>query len=221
MADTVWTTARSGIDFSLPTVVLTANGGIPCCYVDPEAGNAADVDTSMSNATASSSSFEQILENIHVPVSLLERPQGGRPLAKFTEYLGGQDNSTSSDTDPDEHLSVCISGPEDKPKSKPSGKASPQLCPVCGVRTASKVTLVHHLSTEHSSSHLFPCVHCDTHFNNAVDLASHVSNLHTKKKIMCCHCDYTAINKSRMHTYVCRHTTSLKCQSCDKGFLMK
>ncbi len=221
MADTVWITARSGIDFSLPTVVLTVNGGIPCHYVDPEVGNAADVDTSTNNATASSSSFEQIPEHICVPVSLLERPQGGRPLVKFAEYPGGKDNSTSLDTDPDEHLSVHISDPKDKPKSKPSGKASPQLCLVCSIRTTSKVTLVHHLCTEHQSSHLFPCANCDTHFNNAADLASHISNSHSKKKIICHHCDYTAVNKSRMCTHVHRHTTGLKYQSCDKGFPMK
>ncbi len=130
-------------------------------------------------------------------------------------------NSTSSETDPDEHLNECDLSTESRQRQKPTGKASPQQCPLCGIGVASKVTLVHHLCSIHLTTYLFPCEHCNTCFNNAADLASHVSNSHSKKKIVCYHCDYSTVNKSRMQIHVHRHTTGLKCSSCDKGFLMK
>ena len=221
MADMVWTTARSGIDFSLPTIVLTTNGGIPCCFLDPDVGNFADVDTSTSNTTVLSLSFEQLPEHERVLLSLLKRPQGGRPLVKVAKYPGDNTTATSSETDPDEHLLERDVMPEGGQKPKPMGKASPQLCPSCGVGVASKATLVHHLRTVHPSSHLFLCVHCDTHFNNSADLASHVSNSQLEKKITSCHCNYSMVNRSRMWIHVHRHTTSLKCLSCDKRFPTK
>ncbi len=63
MKDTVWMTAKSGIDFSLPTIVWTQDGGIPCHYLDPDAGNATDTDMSTSGAMVSSLSFEQLPEH--------------------------------------------------------------------------------------------------------------------------------------------------------------
>ena len=220
MKDTVWMIAKSGIDFSLLTIVLTQDGGIPCHYLDPDARNAMDIDTSTSGAMVSSSSFEQLPEYEQVPFSLLKRPQGGWLLAKVVEYQDDH-NSTSTETDLDEHLNECILSTESRQRWKPTGKALPQQCPSCGVEVASKVNLVHHLCTIHLTTHLFSCEHCDTCFNNAADLASHVSNSHSKKKIVCHHCDYSTVNKSRMCTHVRKHTTGLKCSRCTKGFPMK
>ena len=144
---------REGIDFALPTVVLTANSAIPCCYVDPEAGNAANVDTSSGTVMDTSSSYELSKQQC-VPPSLCERPQGGHPLAKTVDKpeAGDSTSTSSTETDLDEHMEAHEPVVDGGVKGKPTGKPSPQLCPVYCVGTASKVNLVHHLRSVHPST---------------------------------------------------------------------
>ncbi len=222
MEDSVWTTASGGIDFTLPMVVLTANGAIPCCFVDPEVGNAADVDTSSSTVMDTSSSYE-LPKQLCVPPSLCVRPQGRCPLAKAMDKPEVSDSTltSSAETDPDKHIESHKPDVAGGLRDRPTGKPSPQLCPVCWVGTTSKVNLVHHLRTVYPSTRLFPCSKCEIHFNNATDLTSHMSNSHSVKKFVCRHCGYSVVNRSRMHLHMRHHTGGIRYTRCDKGFPMK
>ncbi len=121
MENSVWSTLKSGIDFSYPTMVLVKDGAIPCHLVDLDQCHA-DVDMSLGMSTDTP-------EEITVPANLLCRPAGGRLLALVSENVESQ-SSMSTDIDT---LFVADNNMSGESKAQPLGKASPQLCGVCKV----------------------------------------------------------------------------------------
>ena len=113
MENTVWSTLKSGIDFSYPTVVLVKDGSIPCWLVESDQCNA-DVDTSLGTSTDTP-------DEITVPADLLCRPAGGRPLALVSENVESQ-SFTSTDIDT---LFVTDNDTSGESKVKLMGRASP------------------------------------------------------------------------------------------------
>ena len=173
----VWAAHRTGIDFHDPTIVGTSAGAI-MCYISLCDGEDVDMDTSELQLSTSSDDF--------ILPSLLDRPTGGQQLSAPTEYPEG--DSSSTEMDPDKLLE-CSNVPE-RDHTRPGGRASPQLCCVCKVGLKSKTALASHLKLFHLAAQPYRCSHCDSAFNNAPDLSSHVSNSHQAKKVKCKHCEY-------------------------------
>ncbi len=173
----VWAVHRTGIDFHDPTIVWTSAGAITCYF---SSCDGVDVDLDMSELQLSTSSNNFILP------SLLDRPIGGQLLSAPAEYP--EEDSSSMEMDPDELLE-CSDVPE-RDHARSGGRALPQLCCVCRVGLRSKTVLVSHLKLFHPAARPYSCPYCDSAFNNAPDLSSHISNLHQAKKVKCKHCEY-------------------------------
>ena len=159
----VWAVHRTGIDFHNPTIVWTLAGAITCYF---SSCDGVDVDMDMSELQLSISSNDFIL-----PL-LLDRPTGGRLLSAPAKYP--EEDLSSTKMDPDKLLE-CSNVPE-RDHARLGGRASPQLCCVCKVGLKSKTTLVSHLKLFHPAAQPYRCSHCDSVFNNAPNLSSHVSN---------------------------------------------
>ena len=173
----VWAVHRTGIDFCDPTIVWTSAGAIMCYF---SSCDGVDEDLDISELQPSTSSDDFILP------SLLDRPTGGQPLSAPAEYP--EEDSSSTEMDPDELLEY--SNVLERDHARSGGRALPQLCCVCRVGLKFKTALASHLKLFHPAARPYSCPHCDSAFNNVLDLSSHVSNSHQVKKVKCKHCEY-------------------------------
>ncbi len=88
--DYVWSTSKEGVDFQYPMVIWMTAGALACRSLDPECGNAADVDTSKTSDSAADE--EQF--NAHA----LQWKAGGRPLILSDSTT---DSTENTETDPE------------------------------------------------------------------------------------------------------------------------
>ncbi len=166
----------------------------------------------MTTATTSETSSDPI----SILNTLKDWPHGRRPLTSLPEQAPMMDSSSQTDTniedlfDTDNTIQhVC---------ETPSGKASPQWCPVCRVGLALRTKLAAHLKLYHPDSKNYQCMDCDSAFNTANDLMCHCSNQHSVKKLKCKSCDYWAVTKVWMKLHVCKPTSGLQCDKCGKRY---
>ena len=140
LEDVVWSTARSGLDFAKPMVLLTVNGAFACWPTHEEEQNFADVDTTDTPSDVTP-------EEVAVLPSLLDRPEGGRPLTASAVISdvseSDSDTLSSAETDMDPEEQLLLLSTEHWPGA--GGHHSPQLCPVCHIGLHSKGDLQFHL----------------------------------------------------------------------------
>ncbi len=158
MEDSVWTTARDGVELAYTSLLLTSyNDAILCCEVPNQ-------DLSHEGAAA---------PPLQSPLSI-PRQHRGRPLISIPEYPEQQDSSHSN-TDPIELLDADLVTWAPIPNP---GVAIPRKCPVCGCELISGMALYHHLRDRHPDSRTYQCSICSAAFNNLKERSSHVSNVY-------------------------------------------
>ena len=174
--DSVWSSAREGLDFQFPTIVWTTAGAVACHSLDPDTGVLGDVDMSKTS--------ESVSKDEPMPSVLWECKYGGQPLIPLNINSSEHTTTTtsdSSDMDPDAHYTQQHCQYAKKPCT--SGLASPQHCMLCGVGLELQKLFVFHLRQNHPSMRPYHCVTCDKTFNNAPGLASHMTNVHCERNV--------------------------------------
>ncbi len=165
MADSVWYTARDGLDFSYPTIMLTSfECGIFCALDEQE-------QTELLQAAGPQTPTIKVITD----------PRKGRPLMSVPEYLPQLD-SDQSDTDPE---ALLIEEATVNVPALGTGEVIPCTCPVCKAALTSGIALFHHLRSKHPDEKPYAHDDCQHHFNILKELSFHCLNIHRRCKVSC------------------------------------
>ncbi len=115
-------------------------------------------------------------------------------------------DDSSSETDPDEMFmeESVVHAPD-----MPSGTPQLHICPVCSDSLQSGLALERHLQSLNPLLRSFGCDHCESCFNTARQLSSHVANVHHVHKVACKECEYWTVSRAKMRLHVRKHTKGL------------
>ncbi len=143
-------TAKLGIDFAFPTIMLTSVGfGLLC---EPE---------------LISISEDEIPEPIPVnPVMWC----GGHPVSK--EYVQPSSSTTTSDSSGTETETEQLMEAPEREYKMPAvrGVAKERMCPICEDVISSGLVLIRHIKAHHLDSQSYFCEECKNSFNIVADL---------------------------------------------------
>ncbi len=192
-------TAKLGIDFAFPTIMLTlVSYGLLC---EPELMTISEDETS-----------EPLPTN---PVT----QHGGHPISK--EYVQPSTSTTASKSSSgtETETEQLMEAPEREYKMPTvGGVAKERTCPICEDVISSSLTLIKHIKAHHPDSRLYFYEECENSFNTVADLHSHVSIIHCEPSVHCKFCDYTTMTQSRMHQHVHLHAKGEFCDVCGKSY---
>ncbi len=172
--DTVLSTAKSGIDFAFPTIMLTLVGYGLLCEPNPTT-----------------------ISEDEVPEPPPMNPitwHSGCPISK--EHVWPSTSSTTSEASSGTETKTeqLMEAPE-KVYKMPAvgGVAKERMCPICENVISSGLALVRHIKTHHLNSRSYFCEECENSFNTVANLCSHVSIVHHQPSVHCKFCDYTTM----------------------------
>ncbi len=172
--DMVLSTAKSGIDFAFPTIMLTLVGyGFLC---EPDL-------TAISEDEAPEPP----------PINLVTW-YSGCPISKEHVQPSTSSMTSEASSGTETKTEQFMESPE-KVYKMPAvgGVAKERMCPICKNVISSGLVLVRHIKTHHLDSRSYFCEECENSFNTVANLHSHVSIIHRKLSVHCKFCDYTTM----------------------------